>query len=1202
MVDGPIYGFQSNQALFGDAGVLKTTPGVSTIQLHGSTFSPLLMLMSQPNPVSASSYIPIANGWLAGAVSATNGSPTLTFTAAPSPALAAGQSLWIVGDATNTQYTIASGSGTSYTLTSNFAGATNTAAFASLTNPIYTLDNSCGPHWGIWTLGGSQRFTYWGTGFQMSGSNSNGMAWTDAQYTLSMAAMVMSPGPALAGTCACTNLSATFTFSQSQTLSVGQQLYVQGDATTTAYSVVSGSGTTWTVSPAFAGATNAAAVVNAGNQIGGTWNSQGFFVIGSDPVNNLEPFSFQVTSGQFWFSYLATDGVERRVKWAVPSKTGLYRFFIFIDVNRTQFTNLINVYMDQNDGNGPKLVTYVQNVSPAVGVGLSSPFGYPFMAGNLQSSFLRYNTNASATDFILCGLNFESGFRYVDGAGVSGGTAGKLYRADNSAAWGASMATTGFNDQYAFFTSRSTTGSLLPLCSNGAGPNLLAGTCSVNNGSQSLTFSSPQSLSQGQFLQFSGDSTNGYYMVTSSGINSKSYNVTPAYKGSSSTNAVATIGLNDPFEVPVTINSNNKWYSMGFLCNGVLSQLDISNIRVKDLRINAHQKNASSTISQGGPAIVVPTGLNLWFENVVTNSGLNGLTVCAHGNNIYLIKCHQCDFEGGYIPIYLNNVIGDFVDCMGPNGWNYGVVVMGSSVTFKNMFFTVSSQLYDIYCSAADAANGPNKITIENYINDVEGGGYPLYANFYFSGCESVVLRDCNPSQLASARAMNPNGGAFAVLGPTSGNIPVQKFTLVDSVVYANLTYSGVGQFVIKDPTWMGEIRNWVAGGQAMYADSTGGMHGLKAFNIGWPSGLPCLGYYSAGNHIAYNQGSAPGEATEWKCTGSGQYGTTTLPVWSVSTAARSLNSNPCAAYIQQNSAFNGPASSLGWFSNIECLSLLNALFTGAAFTPPTSVYLGLSSSYSDRKAAAVELTAANSPGYARQLLTFGAPSAGSITSNVLATFPAATAAWNVNSLLQNVATGTANPIQYGFLTTASTAGNQIAAFTLATPTTIKQAGASLSFASGSITLQNVQSSVGGWTNYAWNLMASALLNGTAPTIPATWFIALSSTPIALDGTGGTEATGGGYARASVANSATNFNAAANTSYLTCYVTNKVAINFPIPTGAWSTAPLAFWGLYDAATGGNCWASGMLPAPAVVSSASSPQPNFAVNAFNVAIL
>lgn len=105
------------------------------------------------------------------------------------------------------------------------------------------------------------------------------------------------------------------------------------------------------------------------------------------------------------------------------------------------------------------------------------------------------------------------------------------------------------------------------------------------------------------------------------------------------------------------------------------------------------------------------------------------------------------------------------------------------------------------------------------------------------------------------------------------------------------------------------------------------------------------------------------------------------------------------------------------------------------------------------------------------------------------------------------------------------------------------------------------------FSNYAAQAVLNSLFGKTsnfgalasAPTI----YVALFTTMPGEDGTGGTEVSGGSYAR--VATVAGDWNAA--TSADPSVVDNANAVTFPEATGAWGT--VVGFGLFDAATVGN---------------------------------
>jgi len=106
-----------------------------------------------------------------------------------------------------------------------------------------------------------------------------------------------------------------------------------------------------------------------------------------------------------------------------------------------------------------------------------------------------------------------------------------------------------------------------------------------------------------------------------------------------------------------------------------------------------------------------------------------------------------------------------------------------------------------------------------------------------------------------------------------------------------------------------------------------------------------------------------------------------------------------------------------------------------------------------------------------------------------------------------------------------------------------------------------------GKSDYLENKVLDFLLGGVSFTPPATVYIALF-TVAPTDAGGGTEVSGGGYARVAVTNNTTNFPAASNGTK-----SNGSTITFPTATADWGTVVAV--GIFDAATGGNLlfWAN-----------------------------
>jgi len=123
---------------------------------------------------------------------------------------------------------------------------------------------------------------------------------------------------------------------------------------------------------------------------------------------------------------------------------------------------------------------------------------------------------------------------------------------------------------------------------------------------------------------------------------------------------------------------------------------------------------------------------------------------------------------------------------------------------------------------------------------------------------------------------------------------------------------------------------------------------------------------------------------------------------------------------------------------------------------------------------------------------------------------------------------------------------------------------------------------------------------GTGPT--NLYFALLTAAP--SDTGGGTEVTGGSYARVTVAANTTNFdntqqaNTTAVSSGNTGTTRNSIAVTFPAPSANWGV--VSHFAIYDASTTGNLLFWGALTASKTINNGDAA-PSFAINAFSLQI-
>lgn len=142
-----------------------------------------------------------------------------------------------------------------------------------------------------------------------------------------------------------------------------------------------------------------------------------------------------------------------------------------------------------------------------------------------------------------------------------------------------------------------------------------------------------------------------------------------------------------------------------------------------------------------------------------------------------------------------------------------------------------------------------------------------------------------------------------------------------------------------------------------------------------------------------------------------------------------------------------------------------------------------------------------------------------------------------------------------------------------------------------------------GMSDYLENKLVDWLLRGQAFTPPATVYVGLL-TAAPSDTGGGTEVSGGSYARVAVASSLANWagtQAAASTaasSGTSGTTSNNAAITFPTPTANWGV--VTHFAIYDASTAGNLLFYGALGTSKTVNNGDSA-PSFAAAQLTVQI-
>lgn len=132
-----------------------------------------------------------------------------------------------------------------------------------------------------------------------------------------------------------------------------------------------------------------------------------------------------------------------------------------------------------------------------------------------------------------------------------------------------------------------------------------------------------------------------------------------------------------------------------------------------------------------------------------------------------------------------------------------------------------------------------------------------------------------------------------------------------------------------------------------------------------------------------------------------------------------------------------------------------------------------------------------------------------------------------------------------------------------------------------------------GFSNYLELKLLDQILGGTAYTAPGTVYVALYTASPSGSG-GGTEVSGGSYARVAVTNNTTNWPSATGGSPGS--KSNGTAITFPAPTANWGV--VTSFALLDAASAGNLLAWGALTVSKTINNGDAA-PSFASSSLTV---
>lgn len=258
----------------------------------------------------------------------------------------------------------------------------------------------------------------------------------------------------------------------------------------------------------------------------------------------------------------------------------------------------------------------------------------------------------------------------------------------------------------------------------------------------------------------------------------------------------------------------------------------------------------------------------------------------------------------------------------------------------------------------------------------------------------------------------------------------------------------------------------------------------------------------------------------------------------------------------------------------------------GQALTLPASWYFGLLSAASDASVTELSGTGYGRIARARSLANFaGTQGAGTTlasTGTSHTTSNNAVVDWGTSGS----AWGTATHVG---VFDASSGGNCWMIFQLGAPMVIGS-GAAVSIAAAGIVF--TLGATGGLTDYAANKLIDLIFRAQAYTWPANLYAALFTAAPSNAG-GGTEVSGGAYARAAIASSLAAWSGTQSAGSTVASsgtggrISNNATLTYPAATASWGT--VSHEGLYDAASAGNLMFWGALSAARTVNAGGPAQ-------------
>jgi Pectate lyase superfamily protein len=375
---------------------------------------------------------------------------------------------------------------------------------------------------------------------------------------------------------------------------------------------------------------------------------------------------------------------------------------------------------------------------------------------------------------------------------------------------------------------------------------------------------SPTSSINDAYAYFGNDANTVYYLSCSDNPATSGRNVT-AINGSSANYPGITTGL--------FLNTTNA--------GGIFGNA------IRDIAVMG-AGDAGQTICLGGV-------LEMVIENVMAASGFNGIGSWNMYSN-YIVYLDNCWIGGSDAPYYGAFQLTDARNVYFYTSGRVSIRYLGGSGNWENAFVSHGGPNNECVAKLRNGTLG-GSFAFSNIHVDFEGETLSL-AGFY---CEALGLWPSTCLRLTDIY-LGSTGPTASLIMLRDGNYPLPNPNVspcrlvVDNLQCTDTTYRALVD--VDGPLWYGDVYGGDPQQGTRFVDQgTWGSNANVLVHETLFVAPPRTLYWYRGAHVLEVRSPAEGQYAEWRCTATGEYGTSTPPVWA------GLNpvcgsSNSLAAYV----------------------------------------------------------------------------------------------------------------------------------------------------------------------------------------------------------------------------------------------------------------------------------------------------------------